>query len=77
MTLKTIVFDTCSRLAAMPGRARAFAGERPLVAAGLLMAAGVALGAGARSGVGMAETAPPGWASCRRRPPGSTPSAIA
>lgn len=57
MTLKTIVIDTCSRLAALPRRTRAFAGDRPLLAAGLLLAAGVAMGAGARSGVGMVEAA--------------------
>lgn len=57
MTLKTIVIDTCSRLAALPRRTHAFAGERPLLAAGLLLAAGVAMGAGARSGVGMVEAA--------------------
>ena len=57
MTLKTIVIHTCSRLAALPRRAHAFAGERPMLVAGLLLAAGVAMGAGARSGVGMVETA--------------------
>ena len=57
MTLKTIVSDTCSGLAAMPGRLRAFAAEQPLVVTTLLLAAGVAMGAGARTGVGTVETA--------------------
>lgn len=57
MTFKTILIDTTSRVAALPGRLRDFAGQRPLLAAGVLLAAGMALGAGARSGVGMAETA--------------------
>ena len=34
-----------------------FAGQRPLMVAGLLLATGVAMGAGARSGIGLVETA--------------------
>ena len=57
MTFKTIVIDTAHRLAALPQRARSCCGERPMLAAVVLVAAGMAMGAGARSGIGMVETA--------------------
>ena len=53
MSLKTSLIDSTSRLAALPGRIRGFAGQRPMLAAGMLLAAGMAMGAGVRSGVGM------------------------
>ena len=57
MTLKTIVIETSSTLAALPRRAREGVGRSPFLAAFVLVAAGVAMGAGARGGVGMVETA--------------------
>ena len=57
MTLKTIVIESFSNLAALPRRAREFVGANPFLAAFVLLAAGLAMGAGARGGVGLVETA--------------------